>query len=37
MKKNNTKMTMSGKKLIKSVPVVAPAAYAFEINTIITS
>jgi hypothetical protein len=33
MKKNNTKITTSGKKLIKSVADEAEAAYAFDINT----
>ena len=37
MKKNKIKMTMSGKKLINSLLPVAPAAYALEINTFITS
>jgi len=36
MKKNKTKITISGKKLAKSVDV-ALAAYAFEMNTILLS
>jgi hypothetical protein len=34
MKKNNTKITTRGKKLVKSVADGTDAAYAFEINTI---
>jgi hypothetical protein len=35
MKKNKTKMTTSGKKLINSLLPVAPAAYALEINKVV--